>query len=411
MKRAAAVLAALLFAASSPAQEDSQIPALLRRLDDDSIDIRAAAAADLAKYGKSALPQLQRASAGAGPELRDRLAEIIRKIRERERLAALLPPPSRINLDAVDRPLAEVFQALAKQSRTPLDLTGVPEDARVTVSLRGAPYWTALEEVCRASGRVMASFDGDRIALSAEPYTSVPQMATSQFRVTLQRIDLTSSGTLGQPDRFDHFSALLDVSWEKGAQPWRVSARLVELVDEKGDDLATSDAETSPNSIAPDSIHQELLLDDPHGPGPPATRISRMRVEVELDFPLRFAEVRLPRADGKLPPGADCPEFGVRLDRLDRQDGVLVASFTMTPGTIPPEGDLLSEGVVLHDHKGNSYTGQMRQDAQPQEAGSKMEVSFADAPPIAQLADIVVRIPAEVHREKLDVDLKDIPLR
>ena len=48
--------------------------------------------------------------------------------------------------------VAEVLQQFGKQSRTPIDLTNVPEDARVTVSLRKAPYWVALEELCRASG-------------------------------------------------------------------------------------------------------------------------------------------------------------------------------------------------------------------------------------------------------------------
>jgi len=39
------------------------------------------------------------------------------------------------------------------------------------------------------------------------------------------------------------------------------------------------------------------------------------------------------------------------------------------------------------------------------------EVTFAEAPEIVQLQEIVLRIPAEVHREKLEVDLKDIPLK
>jgi hypothetical protein len=410
MNRVAAVLA-LVLAAAAPAQDDSQLLHLLRRLDDDSIDVRAAAAADLAKYGKSAVPLLRRSAANAGPEMRDRLAEIVRKIQDRERLAALLPPPSCVTLEAVDRPLAEVLQTLERQSRTPLDLTKVPSDARVTLSLRGTAYWKALEEICRASGRVMASPEGNRIVVSPEPYTAVPQFATTHFRVSLQRIDLTSNGTLGQPDRFDHFLAALDVCWEKGAQPWRIAAKLLELVDEKGDEISISESESICTSIAPDAIHQEIPLDEPHGPGPQATRISRMRVEVTLDFPLRFAELRLPIAPGKPTPAVECPEFAVRLDRLDRQEGGLMAALTVTLGAAPPEGDLQSEGVSLVDLKGNTYSGQIRGDPQAPDAGSRMEVLFADAPPVAQLKELLVRIPAEVHRERLDVDLKDIPLR
>jgi hypothetical protein len=411
MTRFAAVLTLFTLAVAAPAQEEDRIRTLLQRLDDDSIEVRAASAADLSKFGKTAVPLLKRASANAGPEMRDRLSEIIRRIQDRERLAALLPPPSRISLTAKDRPLREVFESVLRQSRTGIDLSNVPEDARVTVSLREVPYWTALEEICRASGRVMISPDGDHLAVTAEPYAAIPRMATTLFRVTLERIDLTCNGTLGQPDRFDHFSALFDVAWEKGAQPWRVSARVVEILDEKGDDISGNDSEMVVTSIAPDAIHQELLLDDPHGPGPQATKLARMKVEVSLDFPLRFAELRIPITDGKVPSSVEIPEFMVHVDRLDRQDGLLVAGLTLTPGATPPDGDLVSEGIILRDVKGNSHTGQIRADPQAPSEGSKIEITFADAPPLAQLTELIVRIPAEVHREKLDVDLKDLPLR
>ncbi|MBV8880968.1 MAG: hypothetical protein JO332_13440, partial [Planctomycetaceae bacterium] len=121
MSRVAAVLLLFVLAASVPAQEDPRlVGAALEKLDDDRIEVRAAAATALSKLGKSALPSLRRALADAGPERRDRLAEIIRKIEERERLSALLPPPSLITIEAKDRPLHEVLQALIKQSRTPI---------------------------------------------------------------------------------------------------------------------------------------------------------------------------------------------------------------------------------------------------------------------------------------------------
>lgn len=411
MTRVASVVVVLALSGALPAQEDDRIRTLLQRLDDDSIEVRAASAGDLSKLGKTVVPLLKRVSSDAGPEMRDRLAEIIRRIEDRERLAALLPAPSRISLNARNRPLREVFESLMKQSRTPIDLSQVPQDARVTVSLREVPYWTALEEICRANGHVMVTPEADHLSVTAEPYAAIPRLTTPLFRVTLEQIDLTCNGTLGQPDRFDHFSALFHVAWEKGAQPWRLSGRIVEILDEKGDDLSGSDSEQVVSSIAPDSIHAQLLLGDPHGPGPQATKLSRMKVEVLLDFPLRFAEVRLPIAEGKLPPAVECPEFSVHIDRLDRQDGLLVVALTMMPGTNPPDGDLLSEGILLQDVKGNAHTGQIRADPQSPQEGSKMEITFADAPPIAQLKELVVRIPAEVHREKLEVDLKDLPLK
>ena len=411
MKRIVGFLMLLLPAVPTPAQDETRIRALLQKLDDDSIEVRAAAAVELTTLGKPALPLMKRVAADSGPERRDRLAEIIRKIEDRERLASLLPPPSFVTLDAKNRPLSEVFQALGRQSRTPIDLTGIPEDARVTVSLQKMPYWKALEEICRASGKVMASADGDHIVVTAEPYVALPQMSTDLFHVALQRIDLSSNGTLGQADRFDHFNAMFNVSWEKGARPWRISARIMELVDEKGDELTGSDAELTPTSITPEAIHQEIALDDPHGPGPQATKISRLKVEVLLEFPLRYAEVRLPVVDGKLPPPAECPEFSVRLNRLDQKKNEVVAALTLTLGAKPPEGELMSESIILRDRKGNDHPGSITEGPQVPENETTYEISFGDLPDVAQLQEIIIRIPAEVHREKLEVDLKDIPLK
>src|SRR5262249_39950477 len=127
------VLAAVLILSSLAApQEDLRIQELLRKLDDDSIEARAAAAAALVDLGKAALPALRRAVAGAGVELKDRLSEVVRKIQDRERLAALLPPPSRITLRAENLPLREVFQKVSKQTSTAIDYSEVPEEARVT---------------------------------------------------------------------------------------------------------------------------------------------------------------------------------------------------------------------------------------------------------------------------------------
>lgn len=411
MRPAVAVLMLFLLAVPVPAQDESHIRALLQKLDDDSIEVRAAAAVELATLGRAAVPLMKRVAADSGPERRDRLAEIIRKIEDRERLAALLPPPSFITLDAKNRPLREVFQALGRQSRTPIDLTGIPEDARVTVSLQKLPYWKALEEICRASGKVMATADNDHIAVTAEPYVALPQMSTDLFHVSLQRIDLSSNGTLGQADRFDHFNAMFNVSWEKGARPWRVSARITELVDEKGDELTGSDTESIVSSIGSEAIHQELLLDDPHGPGPQATKLSRLKVEITFEFPLRTAEVRLPVSDGKLPPPAECPEFSVRINRMERKENALVAALTLTLGAKPPEGELMSESIILRDRKGNDHPGTITEGPQMPENETTYEVSFADVPETGQLQEIVIRIPAEVHREKLEVDLKDIPLK
>jgi hypothetical protein len=38
-------------------------------------------------------------------------------------------------------------------------------------------------------------------------------------------------------------------------------------------------------------------------------------------------------------------------------------------------------------------------------------ISFPDAPAQMVPVEVVIRIPSEIHREKLDVELKDVPLK
>lgn len=405
-------LSAVLILLLAP-QEDLRVHDQLRKLDDDSIEARASAAAALIEMGKAALPALKRALAGAGVELKDRLGDVIRKIQDRERLATLLPPLSRITLEAKDQPLREVFQKVSKQTATAIDASEVPEDAKVTVSLDRVPLWKAIDQICRASGRVMMEIRSDRIAIVPETYVELPGRMTDLFSVTLQRIDLSTEVTFGSQERYEQFTARLQVAWGKGARPYAVVARLAELVDEDGNQLiAPSDElEAAPRSVvSPELIGMELTLPSSRGPGPQASKISRLHIEVEFEFPLKYAEAKIDLSGGKTGGAAECPEFTVRLHKFERQEGNLTAILVMAPKG-PLEGELQSDAVVLRDTKGNEYPVVVTETSQNNENETPFQLSFMKAPDNVEFAELVIRLPTEVHRERIDVDLKDLSLK
>lgn len=413
MSRLAAVLILALAALPLPAQEDARLNELLQKLDDDRIEIRTAAADVLSKMGASTLPILKRVAASAGPEIRDRLAEIIRKIEDRERLARLLPPPSLITLELKNRPLVEALAEIMKQTPTPIEVGEIPPDARVTVSLKKVPLWKALEAVCKANGKIMVNFDGDHVLITPEPYVALPGRWTDRYRVTLESLQLRSSGAFGQPDRFESFNATVQAAWEKGARPWRVVTQLLELVDESGTDVAsvTDEEGALTTSIAPDQIFQNFPVDYPHGPGPQAQRIARLKVGVEFQYPLRFAEVKIDLSPGKVPLSGECSEFSVKLSPLERQDGVLMATLTFTPGANPPDGEPGYDAVILRDKAGKEYLAGVNEGNSPNENELGYILSFTGVPPNAVPAELILRLPTEIHREKLDLELRDVPLK
>jgi hypothetical protein len=394
-------------------QEDLRVQELLAKLDDDSIDVRAAATVALIDSGKTALPALQRLLPSAGVELKDRLAEIIRKIQDRDRLATLLPPPSRITLDAKDRPLREVFEKLSKQTATPIDYSEVPADAKVTIKLDRVPLWKAIDRVCRASGKVMPEVENDHVVITPEPFVALPGKITDLFCVTLQRIELSTEVIFGSPDRYERFNALFHVAWEKGARPYHLSAHISELVDETGSELVAADEDADAavmSSISSDTIRQDFSLDSPHGPGPQAVKIGKLKVEIQFEFPLKYAEVKLDVSAGKVPASAGCPEFDIRLSRLERLDGALTANVVMVPHGVL-EGEIVAESVVLRDKAGKEYPAVVTEGTPGNETETPYQLTFPSAPEHVEFTEIQIRIPTEVHRERLEVEFKDLNLK
>jgi hypothetical protein len=413
-----ALAAVLMFAGAAwclPApQEDSRVQDLLVKLDDDSIEVRAAASAALAELGQPALPALKRAAAQAGVELKDRLSEIIRRIQDRERLAALLPPPSRITIHAKDLPLREVFAKLSKQTATAIDYSEVPENLKVSITLDRVPLWKAIDQICRASGKVMPEVKADHVMITPEPYVALPGKITDLFCVTLQRIELSTQVIFGQQDRYEHFGAVFHVSWEKGARPHNITARIEELVDEDGNELvATGEDNDMPMPsllLSPEMISREIPRESSRGPGPQAAKLSKLKVQFEFEFPLKYAELKLDLSGGKTSASADGPDFSLKLGRFERQEGALTANLTMTPHG-PLEGELSSESIVLRDKNGKEYPAMVTEGSAANENETPYQLAFQGAPEHMEFVEIVVRIPTEVHRERLDVEFKDLNLK
>lgn len=415
MRASAIVLMLGLFCAAPGlrGQEDLRIQELLRKLDDDSIEARASAAAGLIELGRTALPALKRALVGAGFELRDRLGDVIRKIQDRERLATLLPPLSRISLKATDRPLREVFEKLAKQTSTAIDYSKVPDDARVTVSLDRVPLWKAIDQVCRASGKVMADIKGDHVEIQPEAFVPLPGKITDLFSVTLQRVELSTEVTFGSQERYDQFTARLQVAWGKGARPYYLVARLAELVDQDGNQLIAPNDELEPavrSFIGAEFIGMDITLPSSRGPGPQATKISKLHVEVEFEFPLKYAEAKIDLAGGKTGGAAECPEFMVRLHKFERQDGNLTALLVMTPKG-PLEGEVQSDTVILRDKSGKEYSAVVTEGSQANENETPYQLAFPTVPDSVEITELQIRLPTEVHRERIDVEMKDLSLK
>ena len=139
------ILGCLSFAPEGPA-------ALVEQLGSPRYAQRQEATEALEKLGREALPALRSGRESKDPEVRQRVVALIEKIEN-----ALMVHPTMVALDFRDRPLPEVVRELSARSGMPMAL--VPENNAIwqtrRVSLvegRPVPFWTALDQLCRAGG-------------------------------------------------------------------------------------------------------------------------------------------------------------------------------------------------------------------------------------------------------------------
>jgi hypothetical protein len=140
--------------ASPPVPTSTGISALIEQLGSDRYSDREAAAVALEKLGPAAIEALKTATNSEIPEIRERAAALLTKLKRLSdsstRLAA-----KRVKLDYTDMPLGTAVNDL--RARTGLNITLDPDRVanplrKITCRTAELPVWQALEEFCTAAG-------------------------------------------------------------------------------------------------------------------------------------------------------------------------------------------------------------------------------------------------------------------
>ena len=67
--------------------------------------------------------------------------------------------------------------------------------------------------------------------------------------------------------------------------------------------------------------------------------------------------------------------------------------------------------MVLRDKNGKEYPAIVTEGTPGNEAETPYQLSFPSAPEHMEFTEIHIRIPTEVHRERLEVEFKDLNLK
>ena len=125
------------------------ISEMIKSLGDSSFEVREKAEKDLGLVGEPALEQLRKARKSEDPEIRRRTESLIKKI-ETESDNKKLIDPKKITMKHVDTPVTEVIADLVKQSGYRIvleDKSRTLETKKISVELKGVPFWEALETI------------------------------------------------------------------------------------------------------------------------------------------------------------------------------------------------------------------------------------------------------------------------
>jgi hypothetical protein len=124
-----------------------------------------------------------------------------------------------------------VLEEIRRGSGQPVVFKDLPADT-VTVALDGAPFWQALDAVCKAHGGVMWRVVGREIRVERKPYRDVPKVFRGNLVFFLDRLNAMTYAQGGASLQIDGA-----VAWTKGGRPEQATMTVEALEDDKGTKL------------------------------------------------------------------------------------------------------------------------------------------------------------------------------
>ncbi len=223
-----------------------EVETLVRQLDAPRLAAREAAEETLLAIGPEALAALPEPGPQHSAETRQRLARVRQALQAE--VAAQAARASRVTLRGEGMPLAEVFEAIERQTgnRIARDRRAMPpavEGVTVDADWEDVPFWTALDEALDQAELTVYPFAEEDEAVTVVPRfgevapRSGRAVVSGPFRLEVLRVSATRS--LRDSDE-DSLRIVLEVAWEPRLNPisLRQAVADVAAVDDAGRPLA-----------------------------------------------------------------------------------------------------------------------------------------------------------------------------
>jgi len=242
----------VLLAAAILLQDD--VSRQIERLKSDAIDERESAIRELEAIGSAALPALQKEAAAVQDlETRYRIQALLKSIPRREALAKVFGATKRVTYSAREAPLREVLDALGKPLGETLRLEGPDAGSTVTIELKNATLWEALDGVARAA-KIRYEYRKDGVVFLQGQEPAFPVRYSEQFRISVVEVKRIQYRKPGSSE--DLVLVVPEIEYQRNMNPaekygaFRSSVFEIEqIVDPQGNNLR-SRAPWGPGSLS-----------------------------------------------------------------------------------------------------------------------------------------------------------------
>ena len=396
--------ALLLLLAASP--QDARVRELVEKLSSDAIDAREEAAAALVDLGAEAVAPLEALATTGDAERRGRIAEILKEISRDGVLRKTWRPARRVDAAWSGVPLSAALKELAAGVGD--EFAGLDDlHGPVTLTLRRASLWEALDALSRAAPGFTWTPQGDGLAFKAAKRPPYPAKASDEFLVWIEGLEYASDQDFTGASR-EWVVVSLNAAWTRGLAPASVELKATELLDGAGRSLLPPMAfrgMTPPRAPDPKVRHWTEEIRVMLTPG---AAVDRVRGHLRLVFPRGYEDVTLPFGAGA-PVKAGDVQVTVRGGTSTRGSCSfqVMATYPSTGGgtrAAPPEVWMIDDQGVEHKATGrgtaSSFSGTTVSMHQNYEAPLP-----ADRRP----ASIRLRLMTDVFERRMEFDFEGIP--
>lgn len=436
----AVAMSLLLVAAGTlPPQDDpfvKKVLALIEQVNSREHGKQKFAEDELCKLGLRALAIVRQEEAGLKTgELKTRLKALIARMEHERRKAVARGQDLLLTLSAKDRPVPDLLAELQKLTSVPIDHQGIASDAVSSLEASGLTLWEAVDQVCKANGKLVWDVTEKGISVRRGAYARPFMAVTLGYAAILRRFDRNPPGP-GTGGR-DYLSSAPVVVGAPGATSVSQVITFSELVDDKGTDLLNASAGLSVMKVL-EGYH---LLDDPDttrpfheipaermdpAPARSATKVKSCKGVVTVRAVVEMKKlVEIPERGLKPGTRMDGGALGIRIETIDlaeasaRMEIDVIDSRLSSRKEKKPYFPEIAGRVILRDSSGREVKATLEKGSVtttpagptgPARETTRFKVS-ATLQPKTPLVALELWEPSEVEEVKINFEFKDVPMK